>query len=252
LFTAKDPGQIFTKYNITVTQRKNSTGMFMPEFNITVRNEKNIPVDNLRGITQENYAQLLPLLEYFDVQLTGTELPTNTSSTSVFSGNAVSASATLTLNLDGGKVPSGLVSTLTPDKIFEAISLYYKNNARLELEDMLSYPISIILDGNYPMSLKYDIIDFINDVRDDVHFMLTRARYKEQAGVVSEPLVIDEMLENEVQTLLSYKLPEKGNVAIFAPDIARVSDPSVEGYVNVSSIYELAYKIPYNDYNYGI
>jgi len=31
-----------------------------------------------------------------------------------------------------------------------------------------------------------------------------------------------------------------------------VNDPEVDDYIKVSSIYELAYKIPYNDYNYGI
>jgi hypothetical protein len=179
-------------------------------------------------------------------------MPTEVSSTSVFGGTTVSADAVLALDTSGGEIESGITDGLTPQEIFEAMSLYYRTNVRLELEDMLSYPISIILDGNYPISLKKDIIDFIRDVRDDVHFMLTRARYKETVGVVDNPLVLDEMSDVEVKDMLDYDMPEKGNVAMFAPDIARVSDPVVDGYVNVSSIYELAYKIPYNDYNYGI
>lgn len=251
-FTAKEPGQIFTKYTIRVTQRKNSTGLFMPEFNITIYDENGFTVDNLKGITADNVTESLALLEYFDATLSGTGMPTATSTTSVFAGNVVSSDATLALVTEGGFVTSGLTDALTPAEIFEAIGLYYQYNARLELEDMLSYPISIILDGNYPVTVKYDIIDFIKDVRDDVHFILTRAKYKETDSVVNDVLELDEMSDVEVQDLLAYDLPAKGNVPIFAPDVARVKDPEVGDYINVSSIYELAYKIPYNDYNYGI
>lgn len=251
-FVAKEPGQIFEKYRIVVSQRKNSTGQFMPEFNIVIYDDKGFAVDNLKGIKSDNYSTSLSLLEYFDVTFSGTGLPTTTSSTSVFTGGAVSVEASLSLDTTDGLVSSGLIDSLTPDQIFKAISLYYKVNARLELEDMLSYPISIILDGNYPIYLKNDIIDFIRDVRDDVHFMLTRAKYKETDGEVDEVLQLDEMSDIEVRSLLDYDLPARGNVAIFAPDFARVSDPEVSGFVTVSSIYELAYKIPFNDYNYGI
>lgn len=251
-FVAKEPGYLFTKYRISVSQRKNSTGQFMPEFNITIRDDKGFVVDNLKGITADNYVTSLPLLEYFDATLTGTGLPTQTSTTSVFSSGAVSVDANLTLDTTGGLVTSGLVESLTPADIFDTIALYYRTNARLELEDMLSYPISMILDGNYPITLKNEIIDFVRDVRNDVHFMLTRAKYKETGGIVDTVLQLDEMSDVEVQTLLSYDLPEKGNVAIFAPDFARVNDPEVDGFITVSSIYELAFKIPFNDYNYGI
>ena len=37
---AKEPGQVYTKYTVRVSQRKNSLGLFMPSFNITV-------IDNL-------------------------------------------------------------------------------------------------------------------------------------------------------------------------------------------------------------
>jgi len=141
-------------------------------------------------------------------------LPTETSSTSSFGGTTVSENATLTLNTDGGEVASGITDDLTPSDIFEAFSLYYQKNARLELEDMLSYPISIILDGNYPISLKTDIIDFVRDVRDDVHFMLTRAKYKDTVGVIDTPLTLGEMSDAEVDTLLSLDMPEEGLVAI--------------------------------------
>jgi hypothetical protein len=250
-FTAKNPGILFTKYTVTVSQRKNSLGKFMPEFNITIRDEKSFVVDNLKGVTKTNYSTMLPLLQYFDVTLVNPSLmPSAVADTSVFTGSVGSVNATLAL---GEGLISGLTTTVTPSNIFEAISLYYRVNARLELEDDLSYPIYMILDGNYPDSLKKDIIDFIRDARNDVHFMLSRAKYKETIpGTVDITLELDEMNESDVNFLLAYDLPEKGNVTIWAPDIARVKDPEVNGYINVSSIYELAYKIPYNDYNYGI
>lgn len=252
-FIAKEPGSIYADYAIKVTQRRTSTSVFLPKFNITVYDEKGFVIDNLNGIDGTNTVDMLPLLEYFDVTVDdATHMPTEESATSVFATNTA-VSATVTLTLQGSpKLVSGLHADLTPAAIFEAISLYYKEGARLELEDMLSYPMSMILDGNYPVYLKEDIIDFVRDVRDDVHFLLTRAKYKETATVVDADLELDEMSEAEVTDLLDYDLPEKGLVALFAPDIERVSDPEVGGYINVSSIYELAYKIPYNDYNYGI
>ena len=78
--------------------------------------------------------------------------------------------------VENGEI-SGLHPGLKIDDIFEAMKVYYASQARTELEDMLSYPISIILDGNYPIELKQEIIEFIDDVRDDVHFMLSRAEY---------------------------------------------------------------------------
>lgn len=255
-FTAKEPGQVYTKYTVRVSQRKNSLGLFMPSFNITVIDNLGFVVDNLRGIDHTNYVTALPLLQYFDVDLIGPPnvMPTEESATSVFGGTTFSQDATLALDTADGKVVSGITDALTPTEIFKAIGLYYRSNARLELEDMLSYPISMILDGNYPIGIKKDIIDFVRDVRDDVHFMLTRAKYKETTpGTVVNPLVLDEMTDVDVKGLLGYDMPERGNVAIFAPDFERVSDPEVDDdYVTVSSIYELAYKIPYNDYNYGI
>lgn len=252
-FSAKEPGQLYTNYTVRVSQRKNSLGQFMPSFNITIIDNLGTVVDNLKGIDADNYEDSLALLQYFNAELdSAVSMPTEVLSTSVFGGTTVSVDATLALNTSGGEIASGITTDLTPAEIFDTIGLYYRSNARLELEDMLSYPISIILDGNYPISLKKDIIDFVRDVRDDVHFMLTRAKYKETDSVVDSTLVLDEMTDVDVQDMLTYDMPERGNVAMFAPDIERVLDPVVDGYINVSSIYELAYKIPYNDYNYGI
>ena len=150
-------------------------------------------------------------------------MPTEESATSVFGGTTFSQDATLALDTADGKVVSGITDALTPTEIFKAIGLYYRSNARLELEDMLSYPISMILDGNYPIGIKKDIIDFVRDVRDDVHFMLTRAKYKETTpGTVVNPLVLDEMTDVDVKGLLGYDMPERGNVAIFAPDFESI------------------------------
>lgn len=253
-FTSKLPGDLFTHYKIKLIQRKNAMGSFLPIFNILVLNEKNRIVSELKGIENSNIDTMLPQLEFFSATISS--LPTETDTKSIFGDQTISWEVPLSLDLSGTKVASGLTDELKPDDVFKAINLYYKTAGREELEDMLSYPISMILDGNYPIYLKNGIIDFINDVRDDVHFMLSRATYKIETvnSKVAYPLVLDEMDSTEVSSLLLYNLPEQGNVSIWAPDISRVENPAIEvkGYVNVSSIYELASKIPYNDYNYGI
>lgn len=256
-FTAKEAGDSYAKYNIEVRQRKSSTGQLLPELNITVSNENNRVIDQIRGIDAGNVGVLLDGLADFDISLgTSTSFEVTLAKPEILKDSA--SYINVTLGMEEDKLSSGLNDSLTTTQIFEAFSLYYRYNARLELEDMLTYPISIILDGNYPMVLKYDIIDFIIEARDDLHFMLSRAKYKEketpegQYTVIDEPLVLDYMDDAEVTDLLSREQPKFGNVAIFAPDISRISTSLDTGYIDVSSIYDLASKIPYNDYNYGI
>lgn len=250
ILTALKPGEIYAKYEVTISQRKLATGEVSDNYLIDIRDGKNRPVWSSGPIKKNELKLVNETNGVFKFKLEG-EIPTNM-------GNSITA--TLSMDENDGKKNSGLHSGLDIEKVQKAIKAYYDNLGRIELEDKLSYPISMILDGNYELDVKKSIVNFINDARSDIHFMLTRAKYKTATETIGEEPVkyldvksLDELGASEVETLLSFNFPEDGNVAIWAADIAKVIDPLVgKDPVLVSSIYELAAKIPDNDRTYGI
>lgn len=253
-FEAYDTSSVFADYRIRITQNKDGKE-WTNSINITIEDEKGNIVSEIVNVNEDNYSEKFAELNFFEVELL-TEGWFD-SGKSLFDNKRY---VYLTPEIEEGQ--NGEISGLHPglkiDDIFEAMKVYYASQARTELEDMLSYPISIILDGNYPIELKQEIIEFIDDVRDDVHFMLSRAEYatktEGEVTVINPDLIVQEIDETLFKNeILGMVLPEKGNVAIWAADRLSATDSRLlTGNVVVSSIYSLASKIPENDFKYGI
>ncbi len=218
-FEAYDTSSIFADYKIMVTQNK-EVKEWINSINITIEDEKRSIVSQIVNVNGDNYSEKFAELNFFGVKLlsegwfdTGKSL----------FGNKKYEYLTPEIAEGQNGAISGLHPGLKIDDIFEAMEVYYASQARRELEDMLSYPISIILDGNYPIELKQEIIEFIDDVRDDVHFMLSRAEYAtktmveddKEVTVINPDLIIQEIDEAVFkEKILNMELPKEGNVAI--------------------------------------
>ena len=259
-FEAYDTSSIFADYRIRITQNKEAKE-WTNSIKITIEDEEGSIVSEIVNVNKDNYSEKFAELNFFEVTLLTDEW--FQPGKSLFGKNRYKY---LTPEIEAGEndAISGLHPGLKIDDIFEAMKVYYAHQARTELEDMLSYPISIILDGNYPIELKQEIIEFIDDVRDDVHFMLSRAEYAtktiveddKEVTVINPDLIVQEIDETEFnRDILGMELPENGNVAIWAADRLSATDSRLlprDVHVVVSSIYSLASKIPENDFKYGI
>lgn len=265
-FEAYDTSSIFADYRIRISQNKDAK-VWTNSINITIEDEKRNIVSEIVNVNEDNYPEKFAELNFFGVELLTEDEDGNKEwfeqGKSLFDNKRYLYLTPAIAEGLNGEI-SGLHPGLKIDDIFEAMKVYYASKARTELEDMLSYPISIILDGNYPIDLKQEIIEFIDDVRDDVHFMLSRAEYAtktigEGAGavtVINPDLIIQEIDETDFKDdILDMVLPENGNVAIWAADRLSATDSRLlpkDVHVVVSSIYSLASKIPENDFKYGI
>lgn len=255
--TSKDP--VYKNYAIEVKQRKiDSSKKYSfdnSNFEIIVY-EGNRTLDIIRSIkiSKADNGAVIKIGDYFNLTVTigsGGGVWADKRSAKWFSANKVNPSFG-----EEGNHLKGLEGSNITD-VFEAIEGYYKHMASIELEEKLSYPISIILDGNYPKEIKNAIVDFIGNVRNDIMFIATEAIYKkeEDGNKIEEPLVLTTLSNTEYDSFSDLikkydDILKYGSVATYASDFLRIERNNK--YLNVSSIYELAYKIPYNDYYNGI